>query len=230
MCAALVAGCAGRNELTLEQDFAPPAQRQLQLTSTTAFCDDADGRREFLLAFPLPGSADGPRDFLLFLDLPAQPGESVIAPERSDAARGFLIQKVGRFAGKAVLIDGVVTCRRDLLHARRWHVSIAANCNDETRVRGGAWAEPAPHELAAFRRRHTGDLDELAANVRAAPAAPTAADDSDSRESARADPAPAGAAGPTPATRIVAPAGAAAPTDAAVRPDGAASSPGAPAP
>lgn len=229
-----LAGCAAQNELGLEQDFAPPAQRQLQLTSTTAFYDDVDGRREILLAFPLPGATDGPRDFLLFLNLPAESGETVIAPERSDAARGFLIQKVGRFAGKAVLIDGVVTCRRDLLRGRRWQVTVAANCDDETRVRGGAWVEPAPHELTAFRRRHTGDLDELAANVRAVPAAATVpaatADDAgDATESADVRTRPVADDDPDATADIAAPARAATPTDAAP-PNHAASAPGAPAP
>lgn len=156
-----LSGCTHPAEMTLEQPFAPPAQRELRLTSEWSFTSSEEGRRECVLAFPLPGALDGPRDFLLYVALPDRPGTYSLGSEQPDAARGFLIQVPGQLRGKTVLKTGTVRLRREPLNRSRFRIDVDAHCTDTTRIRGSAALRGDPREVGAFRRRYAADVDSL---------------------------------------------------------------------
>ncbi len=159
--AALLSGCTASARATLEQEFAPAAQRRLTLASDWAF-SAADGQQtRCLLAFPLPGAQDGPRDFLLYVRAPAGAGEVGVAGEQPGAARGFLIQRVGALRGKTLLRSGTLRITRDWPSRDRAWLRFQFVTDDGARITGDARTLDDPRELTQFEREHAGDIAAL---------------------------------------------------------------------
>ncbi|MBU0637707.1 MAG: hypothetical protein KKB50_02490 [Planctomycetes bacterium] len=157
-----VVGCAPRAELVLHQPFAATSQRELQLSSQCAFCDSEDSRRSCLLAFPLPGASDGPHDFLVYLDAPAAKGRIPIDATQPQSARGFLIQSVGRLAGKTVFSSGTIRCRKVWYAPRLYRFDLDVSCDDGSRITGTARVAPDEQPMRTFARTHAADIAALA--------------------------------------------------------------------
>lgn len=171
--AILSAGCGPQAKLVLIQPNAPQAQQVLRLTSDWAFSDTADGRQQLLLDFPLPQSVAGPRDFRVFLAVPERAGVTTIDLEHLDAARGFLIQEVGRLRGKTVFSGGTVELKAPSLGSSEWTVIVDVHCEDGTRVVGKAKLRPEKQELNTFRTAHAADIQLLSPQSQPTEESPT---------------------------------------------------------
>jgi hypothetical protein len=158
--AAWQAGCARDARLTLQQDAAPPGQKDIRLASDWAYVNDASGRREVLLAFPLPGAEVGPRDFLLYLSIPRENGTHNVSDSGSGVS-GLLLQKVGMLAGKTTLESGTVECKPSLMRPDVLDLEVNVVCDDGTRIRGEAKMRPSEGELRAFRDAYAVDISLL---------------------------------------------------------------------
>ncbi|MGD8450336.1 MAG: hypothetical protein PVJ57_00830 [Phycisphaerae bacterium] len=152
------AGCAPRARLVLHQPTAPPAQQHLEIASDWSYCADDNGRRQVLLAFPLPGAKDGPRDFLVHLATPPGEGTYPVDEHGPGGVQGFLIQAVGARRGKTVFTGGEVCIRPAWLARHRWKLTLDVQCSDGTRIEGDAVLSPAAAEWRTFKRRYAADL------------------------------------------------------------------------
>ena len=155
------AGCARRGEFVLHQPFAPPKQRELDLTSRWAFSSVDAQRRTCLLAFPRPDADDGLRDFLIYVSLPAGLGVTTVDPADPAAARGFLIQKVGHLKGKVAFTSGTVRCRKVLLKGALRRLELDVRGEDGTHIVGAAFVEADAREVRTFERRYAADVSLL---------------------------------------------------------------------
>ncbi len=151
-------GCALRSEVVLKQPFAPSSQQELKLTSRWTFCASDAGRRNCLLAFPLPAAQDGPRDFLLYVSAPAGEGQFHVDPESSAGARGFFIQAVGDLKGKTTFTGGTIEVSGVWLRPGWRRLDLALRCDDGTEINGRAFLQEMPAEVQAFERRYAGDI------------------------------------------------------------------------
>lgn len=154
-------GCSTPPTLRLRQPSAPPAQRDLRLTSAWTYSHAADGVRRCLLAYPLPGSADGPRDFLVYVVLPAQAQRVAVGAGEDSACRGFLIQAVGDLHGKAQFVSGRVAVEAPRMPGREPLLKLDVRCEDGTWISGQARIVPSAAELRDFERRFAADVAAL---------------------------------------------------------------------
>lgn len=159
----MIVGCARQTRLVLEQRQAPPAQRHIELASQWAFESPADGGREIVLHFPLPGSENGPRDFHVFVWMPDAVGETVIGGSGPDQARGFLIQDVGGRKGKTEFTSGTVTLigERAWLRRGRRRVHLDVVCDDGTRIVSDALVRADSREISLFNTDFSSDIAVL---------------------------------------------------------------------
>lgn len=178
-----VAGCRRGGEITLHQPSAPPSQRELELAGSSTFCATHAGRRSYLLAFPLPGAEDGPRDFLMYLSTPDARGRWRVDPDSPEAVRGFMIQGVGRLAGKTCFTGGTVRCRKVWFAPRLCRLDFDVRCDDRTRITGTAYVESAAQEVHIFEQRYAADLALLSS-----PTSPPSAPDGGTPQRATASP------------------------------------------
>lgn len=153
-----VAGCAPRAHLVLHQPAAPPAQQHLELASDWSYYADNDGRRHYVLAFPLPGAADGPRDFVAYLSAPTGEGTYPVNEHGPAGVQGFLIQAVGALRGKTILTGGEVRIRPIWFARAKRKLDLDVLCGDGTHIEGTAVVSPDAAEWRAFRRRYAADL------------------------------------------------------------------------
>lgn len=151
-------GCARQSEVVLCQPFAPPSQQELRLTSRWAFSTVDSGRRNCLLAFPLPRAKDGPRDFLLYLSAPNDRGRFHVNPEHPASVRGFLVQAVGDLKGKTTLTDGTIAVRGVWLKPRWLRLDLALRCDDGAAISGRVFLQDAPAEVHSFERQYAADI------------------------------------------------------------------------
>jgi hypothetical protein len=158
---AVAAGCTRQNTVVLHQPFAPPPQQRLVLRSSWLFSAIQDERSRYLLAFPLPGATSGPRDFLLYLTLPNGPGTYCVAADGDDAARGFLVQAVGRLKGKTEFVGGQVRVDDVWLASGQRQIELDVHCADGTHITGQTRVRAADGELRAFERRYAADIAQL---------------------------------------------------------------------
>jgi hypothetical protein len=154
----LLAGCSAPGRVTLRQPFAPPSQQLLRLQSNWTFTAVDGGRRRTLLAFPLPGSEDGPRDFLIYLSIPDTTTPVEIAPQDAAGGRGFLIQCVGKLAGKAQFASGTIACRPVWFAPRTPQLTLDVTCDDGTQLRGTVSLKDNSGELREFETNYAADV------------------------------------------------------------------------
>lgn len=148
-------------KVVLEQPHAPRSQQRLELTSDWSFLQRADGRRECVLAFPLPGAEDGPRDFHIFLSLPDADGDARVATDAS-GVRGFLIDEVSlTMLGKTEFSAGHVRSAAIWFTPGARRLDLDLTCEDGTHIRGTARVREDALELRAFRRRFGADIAAL---------------------------------------------------------------------
>lgn len=202
MLAAITAACgcsrSRSSSVTLLQPQAPPAQRILKLEGESAFSRRDGHTRTLLLTFPAPGAGrDGSRDFVIFAVMPDRAGVVHVGPLADDSiAGGFLIQAVGKRAGKAAFASGSIRTARDAKSLGREFLELDVRCDDGTRITGRIFPREAPHEILAFERRQAADVAAAIA-PHAAPALaaqPTLLHTGDNAAAAQDDSAAPGAA------------------------------------
>lgn len=189
MATLLSPGCSNPAQVSLLQPFAPAGQQILDLSTETAYEEERDGHRHVIAAFPRPHDPTGPRDFVLYMEIrtdrlgqgpaPLPDWLKFLLPGRADlpygarcvppdnergevsGLRGFLVQRVGRLAGRTEFVEGRVT--RD----RRWNdrdargLMLDVRCHDGTRITGRIRPRPGGAEMAALLRRHAADIAAL---------------------------------------------------------------------
>jgi hypothetical protein len=160
----LLGGCSRRADVVLHQPFAPPSQQHLRLEGGWAFAATGIEGCRCLLDFPLPGAADGPRDFHIYMVLPVAEGELVVAPDRPDGVRGFLIQEVGQLGGKTELASGTIQWRPVFLQPRLRRLDLDVHCADGTSIVGGAHVQIDERGLRKFEREFATDIRNLRSN------------------------------------------------------------------
>ncbi len=154
-------GCAkSAVTLSIQQDHAPPSQRNMTLTSDWAFTARQDDRRLCLADCSLPGSVDGPRDFRVFVILPASV-EAAEVGRGTGAARGFFLQKVGRLRGKTEFASGKVKLRTGRFNKNQHEIELEVECADGTKISGTAKLRASDDELRVFLMQHAGDVAAL---------------------------------------------------------------------
>ncbi len=151
---AVLGGCSRGARVELRQPFAPPAQQRVVLRSDWVCSDDA-GR--WLLEFPLPAAHEGPRDFHIFLTAVPPSGAAPVASDQAGAARGMLMQDVGKLRGKTVFTTGRVRVRRTWWQ-RRPRLELDVRCDDGTTITGWAYPGSDTLALARFTREHATDV------------------------------------------------------------------------
>lgn len=154
-------GCASSAvTLSIQQDHAPPSQRNMTLKSDWAFTARQDDRRLCLADCSLPGSVDGPRDFRVFVILPGNV-EAAEVGRGAGAARGFFLQKVGRLRGKTEFSSGRVKLSTTRLSRNQHEIALDVECKDGTKISGTARLRLSDDELRLFLMQHAGDVAAL---------------------------------------------------------------------
>ncbi|MBK8913282.1 MAG: hypothetical protein IPM64_01550 [Phycisphaerales bacterium] len=181
-------GCSQPAEISLIQPFAPTGQRILELTTETAYEIDRGGFRHVIATFPRPHDPDGPRDFVLYMEiqtdrlgaapLPIPGWLKVLFPAQADSPhgarcdaesgegglRGFLVQRVGRLAGRTQFTSGFVVKDRNLTARDPRGLFLNVTCEDGTRITGRILPRSSGSEMAALLRRHAADIAALRDN------------------------------------------------------------------
>lgn len=154
-------GCAtSAVTLSIQQDHAPPSQKNMTLKSDWAFTARQDDRRLCLADCSLPGSVDGPRDFRLFVIFPGNV-ESAEVGRGPGSARGFFLQKVGRLRGKTEFASGSVKLSTGRLNRNQHEIDLDVECADGTKIIGKARLRVSDDELRIFLMQHAGDVAAL---------------------------------------------------------------------
>lgn len=158
--AAVLCGCQPQPGLRLLQPTAPYSQREIPLSTDRAHYVVRSDQLIALLEAPLPGAKDGPPAFEVYLVLQDRPDSQIVGPVEQADARGFLIQDVGRLAGKSHLESGVLTVRRVWLKSR-YRLEIDAETDDGARLVGDIELTPRGEAIARFERRRAADVAAL---------------------------------------------------------------------
>ncbi len=175
-----VAGCARNAEVRLDQDYAPPTQRELRLTGTEAYFAD-DGERQRLIAtFPLPGSQNGPRAFVLYLDTPSGGGSIGNGETDRADARGFVAQEVGALAGVQRFTEGTVHLSAVPLQPGWCSTTLDLRTERGAHIHGKALMQRSPRDLGRLARTYQTDIESML------PTTPKLASDEDGPASAEA--------------------------------------------
>jgi hypothetical protein len=155
-----VVGCSRQATLQLDQDFAPPAQRQLALTSTEACFAEGSGRQQLVATFPLPGAQTGPRTFVLYLDVPAEenPASIGIGPA---SARGFLAQEVGQLKGTYIFDEGRVEISKLPFQPNWCTATLDLRTERGARLRGKATFERSQRDVRRLSRPIASAIEAL---------------------------------------------------------------------
>lgn len=144
----------------LEQPFAPPSQRLLQLTPEVAVIADRDAESACLLTFGLPGARAGPRAYAAYFRFAPRGGDQLISG-RGGGARGFLIQEVGELRGKSAFTSGTLRFTpRDWMHPAA-ALKLNASAADGTSLGGRVQLTFEEGTLRSFERRYAGDIAAL---------------------------------------------------------------------
>lgn len=159
--AALCIGCGPTVELSVRQPFAPGSQQHLRLASDWGFTRSLGGLRTCLLAFPLPGSQAGPRDFLVYVVFPDRPGRHIVRPYDPEAARGFMVQAVGAYAGKTEFAQGVIEIEQRWLDRDTYALHVDLLCADESTIVGRAELVENAQEVGQFEHNYAADVAAL---------------------------------------------------------------------
>jgi hypothetical protein len=168
----LATGCTNHHQVFLLQDFAPPSQQRLALTSEVAAQADRGTQQTCVFTFPLPGAERGPRAFVLYLRLPAGKGTFGVGP---NGVGGFLVQEVGDLAGRTDITGGTVRAKGVWLRPSRRVLELDLTCSDGSAIRGkvtvtsdGGVVRALEQEFAADVRRldEVAELEESATDVR----------------------------------------------------------------
>jgi hypothetical protein len=150
----VVAGCGGGPTITLRQEFAPPTQRTIELAAQEAWLRLGESGVALAAAFPLPGSINGPRAYALYV----RTGQSTTG----SGTRGFLIQEIGRLAGRTDIVRGTVTVEPVALRSGLHDVDVVLICDDGSEVRGRLRARVDSARVAEFEREFAADVADLA--------------------------------------------------------------------
>jgi len=155
----LANGCAPHQRVVIEQPFAPPSQRYLELAPRLAAYRD-DGRRCcILLELPLPSM---PRlvAYRLYFDVPSGSGPAAIEPDDGEGAVGMFIQEVGALRGKSVFSQGQLDVQTT---AKPEVKRLVLDVGDQTgmRVRGTLLLRDDAKAVGAFTARHARDIERL---------------------------------------------------------------------
>lgn len=164
---------AGRDKLTLQQEFAPPAQRNLVFDRGECFFAREEGRLLATLSLPPPGQPDGPRDFAVFVETPDNTERTPVGP---GSARGFFVQAVGALAGRSDFARGTVQVQPDWLHPARRVLTLDVQFADGAALRGRFTLADSPPDVHAFQRRFAADIAALRPKAPAGPAGSLAGD------------------------------------------------------
>ena len=156
-----LAGCGPHVNVTLQQPFAPPSQRNLELVARHAFRLTDGGRQRCLLTFPLPSADNGPQAFLLYFCGPDETGDLRIDPADPAATQGFLIQGVGALAGRTDFNAGQIRCRKPWYAPKRRQLEFDVRCTDGSRIIGQATVEDGPRTVRAFERDYAADIAQI---------------------------------------------------------------------
>lgn len=167
-------GCSLGKGLTFKQPEAPPGERELKLEGDANSYASAAGRREFLLAFPAPGSVGATEDLLFYLTTPEADGRYAIGAG-AEGARGFLIQTVGLRRGRTDFDSGELRVSTPVIGSQKRKLTVDILCIDGSRLEGTVGVVPQDRVVAAFRRRYAIDVATL--NVRRSSRAEQAAAD-----------------------------------------------------
>ncbi len=151
--------CRPAADVVLVQPFAVARQREVHLTAREAYSWRDGERQKCLVVFALPGSEWGPPAYRLYLDLPAGAGASGIGSGDA-AARGFLLQETGQYAGRSNLSGGSLRWRKRWLSSELALV-IDTTAEDGTRVHGAARLRERPQLVKHFEQLHAGDVATL---------------------------------------------------------------------
>jgi hypothetical protein len=152
-------GCQRPNRLVLTQPFAPPAQRQMALTSDWGWAGSSEaGGAAVLLQFPLPGAVNGFRAFHVYLSTPDAQGDFEIGRRE---AGGFLVQEVGDLKGKVVFESGSIRVRRPWLRPHRRRVDVDLAAGSGFRLSGAVDVSQGDIEIRGFARDFAGDVAAL---------------------------------------------------------------------
>jgi hypothetical protein len=155
------AGCASNAELTVRQPFAPPSQQVLKLTGERAYYATSDHQQTSVLTFPLPGAVAGPRAFVLYLTGPNRSGTVGVAPDDPQSARGFLIQELGKLAGRSDFASGTLSYRDVPFRHRLRHLKVDLRTEDGAVITGAATLEESPKAVESIEREFAGDVASL---------------------------------------------------------------------
>jgi hypothetical protein len=158
----LAAGCGEHREVVLLQDFAPPSQQRLELTSDVAAQTDRGAHQTCVFTFPLPGAQRGPRAFVLYLRLPAGKGTFGVGP---NGVSGFLVQEVGDLAGRTDITGGTVRAKSVWLRPSRRVLELDLICSDGAAIRGKVMVTTDGGVVRALEQEFVADvrrLDEVA--------------------------------------------------------------------
>lgn len=203
----LLTGCAypsmpklHRATLTLHQPFAPAAQQKLTLQSDHACCSTEGDEQLATLSFALPGAVDGPRAFVIYLSAPIGTRPHQVVPQERSSARGFIIQEVGKLAGRSDFADGTVRISDAFFRPRARHLELDVRTADGARLVGSATLEFDARQVAAIRREFAADIATLLppAPESDEPPGPQGSADAGAPRVVSDDPSAAGGTGPRP--------------------------------
>lgn len=188
--ALLLGGCSQAQRVRLKQPFAPPTQRDLELTSHWAWSGAQDGRAVYLLEFPLPRAVTGFRAFHIYLTTPAPLGDFELRPDDPHAAQGFFIQEVGELAGKVTFTGGSLRVRNALLRPNHRSLQLDLHADRGFRLSGSVLVREDPAEIRRFARDFAGDVERLVATAPPEPPPPPQPGETARRAAAAAAPPP----------------------------------------
>ena len=154
----LFAGCSHRAEIALIQPDAPPSQQHIEVDSEAAYYAPEGQWQRCMLTFPLPGTHRGPRAFIVYIWAPDGLGESAVNPLDGGGVRGFLIQEIGRRAGRTDFVSGTVTFKKVWLRPRQRKVELDVVCEDGTTIQGEAVVVEATTMLQTLEREFAADV------------------------------------------------------------------------
>ncbi len=159
--ALLLTGCAHTSSFTLHQPFAPPSQQCMRLESERAFYSIEGNEQIAALTFSLPGAVAGPRAFVIYVTSPLGTHARTIVPQDAATARGFIIQEIGKLAGRSDFTDGNVQFRNLPFVPQARRLNLDVRTADGARLVGSAVLEYDSRAVAALRREFAADIATL---------------------------------------------------------------------
>lgn len=155
----LLAGCAPRSTLRLEQPRLSSPEANLDLSSAQVYWSEHDGIHRVLGEIPLPGADTGRPTYLIYLRMRFSKGKSVQATD----VRGFLIQTRGPRKGLTPLSTAGVTAEPPAGSAKgTWVLHAQLVFEDHSSMTADLNARREDWKLLQFETRtHAADVRAL---------------------------------------------------------------------